>query len=189
MVVEHVAIGLNEEVTQRIEIEVLQMFAARWQCVRAESEVAKQFRERDSKEAQYLDVIKQREHFIDHMRRVQQAALEIANPYDLDDFYRMAVETVRNKLGFDRAAFMLLDIKKRCFSGTYGTDELGNTVSEHQTQYDLHQLDSKYVDALLEGQTHLLIEEDAPLYTAGVVVGQGGMECSFFVMAKRSSVG
>lgn len=173
LVVENIATGLEQGISPRVEIEVLHMFAARWQCVRAESEVAKQFKERGIKEAQYLDVIQQREHFIDHMRLVQQAAVEISNPYDLDAFYRMAVETVRNKLGFDRAAFMLLDIKKRCFSGTYGTDEQGKTVSEHHTQYDLHLLEEKYVDALFEGNANLIIDEDAPLYTAGVVVGQG----------------
>lgn len=173
MVIESVSAEKVSTANQSNELETLQIFAARWQCVRAEFEASNQFKQRDIKEAKYLDVIKQRELFIDHMKVIQQTAVEIANPKDLDDFYRMTVESVREKLGFDRAAFMLLDIKKRCFSGTYGTNEQGETVSEHHTQYDLHLLEEFYIDALFEGKDNLIINEDAPLYTAGTVVGQG----------------
>ena len=155
------------------QLEALQIIAARWQCVRAETEAAKEFKQRDIKEAKYLDVIKQRELFIENMKLVQQVAVDISNPSNLDELYRMAVESVRDKLGFDRAVFMLLDIKKRCFSGTYGTDEFGNTASEHHTQYDLHQLEETYINALFEGKENLVIVDGAPLYTAGNVIGQG----------------
>lgn len=158
---------------QSQQLDVLQVIASRWQCVRAETEAAKEYKLRDFKEAKYLDVIKQRELFIDNMKLVQQAAVEISNPANLDELYRMAVEVIRDKLGFDRAIFMLLDIKKRCFSGTYGTDETGATISEHHTQYDLHQLEETYINALFEGKQNLVVIEDAPLYTSGSVVGQG----------------
>ncbi|EGA68720.1 GGDEF family protein [Vibrio sinaloensis DSM 21326] len=161
------------QANQNNQLEALQIIAARWQCVRAETEAAKEFKQRDIKEAKYLDVIKQRESFIDNMRLVQQVAVNISNPANLDELYRMAVEAVRDQLGFDRAVFMLLDIKKRCFSGTYGTDENGQTASEHHTQYDLHQLEETYIDALFEGKETLVIVEEAPLYTAGSVIGQG----------------
>jgi len=173
LVVENINVSLVDEANHNNQLEMLQIIAARWQCLRAETEAAKEFKQRDMKEAKYLDVIKQRELFIENMRLVQQAAVEISNPKNLDELYRMAVEAVRNKLGFDRAVFMLLDIKKRCFSGTYGTDEYGNTVSEHHTQYDLHQLEETYINALFEGNESLVIVDNAPLYTAGNVIGQG----------------
>ncbi|MEF1290908.1 GGDEF domain-containing protein [Vibrio sp. M260118] len=166
------AFRLNE-LNQNHELDALHVIASRWQCVRAETEAAKEFKQRDIKEAKYLDVIKQRELFIDNMKLVQQAAVEISNPSNLDDLYRLAVEVVRDKLGFDRTSFMLIDLKKRSFSGTYGTDEKGKTVSEHHTQYDLHQLEETYFTALFEGRDSLVIVEEAPLYTAGSVVGQG----------------
>ncbi|WP_425667638.1 GGDEF domain-containing protein [Vibrio tubiashii] len=173
LIIEGLKVERLNELNQTLHLDSLQVIASRWQCVRAETEAAKEFKQRDIKEAKYLDVIKQRELFIDNMKLVQEVAVEISNPANLDELYRLAVEVIRDKLGFDRAVFMLLDIKKRCFSGTYGTDEEGKTVSEHHTQYDLHQLEETYIDALLEGKENLVIVEEAPLYTAGSVVGQG----------------
>lgn len=64
-------------------------------------------------------------------------------------------------------------MKKRCFSGTYGTDEHGNTIDEQHTQYDLHQLEPQYLEALSNEECTLMVVEDVPLYTVGQVVGQG----------------
>jgi diguanylate cyclase (GGDEF)-like protein len=153
--------------------DVLQLAAARWQCIRAEKNAALEIKHRDTREAQYLDEIKLREQFVENMKLVHQVALDLSNPDSLDALYRASVEAVRDRLGFDRAIFMLLDMKKRCFSGTYGTDENGKTNSEHHTQYDLHQLESEYIEALSDDHTNLVIIEQAPLYTAGQVVGQG----------------
>ncbi|MDA0149671.1 sensor domain-containing diguanylate cyclase [Vibrio sp. LaRot3] len=154
-------------------LDLLQVIASRWQCVRAELVAASEYRERDIKEAKYLDVIQQREKFIENMKLVQKIAVDISNPESLDELHRFAVESIRERLGFDRAALMLLDIKKRCFSGTYGTDEQGKTVDVHHTQYDLHQLEEAYINALFEGQEGLVVLENAPLYNDGSVIGQG----------------
>ncbi|MCG9629701.1 GGDEF domain-containing protein [Vibrio sp. Isolate30] len=153
--------------------DVLQLAAARWQCIRAEKNATIEIKNRDTREAQYLDEIKLREQFVENMKLVHQVALDLSNPDSLDALYKASVEAVRDRLGFDRAIFMLLDMKKRCFSGTYGTDENGKTNSEHHTQYDLHQLESEYIEALSDDHTNLVIIEQAPLYTAGQVVGQG----------------
>ena len=173
LVVESLNAAELDKLNHRHQLDTLQIIAARWQCVRAEIEAAKEFKQRDIKEAKYLDVIKQRELFIDNMKLVQEVAVEISNPANLDQLFRLSIEVIRDKLGFDRASFMLLDIKKRCFNGTYGTNEQGQTVSEHHTQFDLHQLEEGYINALFEGKESLVVLEDAPLYTAGNVVGQG----------------
>ncbi|MEZ8776249.1 GGDEF domain-containing protein [Vibrio splendidus] len=155
------------------DLDVLQLAAARWQCIRAEKNAALEIKYRDTREAQYLDEIKLRELFVENMKLVHQVALELSNPDSLDALYKASVEAVRDRLGFDRAIFMLLDMKKRCFSGTYGTDERGKTNSEHHTQYDLHQLEAEYIEALSDNHINLVIIEKAPLYTEGKVVGQG----------------
>lgn len=173
LVVESLKASKLDKLAESHQLDALQIIAARWQCVRAEREAAAEFKQRDIKEAKYIDVIKQRELFIDNMKLVQAVAVEISNPENLDELYKLAVEVIRDRLGFDRASFMLLDIKKRSFNGTYGTDEQGNTVSEHHTQFDLHQLEETYINALFEGKESLVVVEDAPLYTAGNVVGQG----------------
>ena len=154
-------------------LDVLQLTAFRWQCIRAEKNAAIEIKNRDTREALYLDEIKLRELFVENMKLVHEVALELSNPESLDALYKAAVEAVRDRLGFDRAVFMLLDMKKRCFSGTYGTDEGGKTNSEHHTQYDLHQLEEEYIEALSDGKRNLVVIEEAPLYTAGKVVGQG----------------
>ncbi|WP_206212133.1 sensor domain-containing diguanylate cyclase [Vibrio sp. HDW18] len=159
--------------TQSGELDFLQLIASKWQCLRAEIEASKEFKHRDLREAKYLSEIRQREQFIDNMKLVHQVAVELSNPASLDELHRAAVEAMRNRLGFDRAAFLLLDLKKRCFSGTYGTDESGNTIDEHHTQYDLHQVERQYLEALSNDECNLMVVEAAPLYTAGQVVGQG----------------
>ncbi|MDF2152685.1 diguanylate cyclase [Vibrio sp. CAU 1672] len=151
----------------------MQLVASRWQCLRAENTASLEIKNRDVREAQYVDEIHQRERFIDNMKLVQQVALEISNPDSLTDLYLKAVEALRERLGFDRATLLLLDMKKRSFSGTYGTDEQGQTVVEFHTQYDLHQLGEEYIEALSGLNSNLVIIEDTPIYTAGKVVGQG----------------
>lgn len=168
--------GIKDESVEKIfesTFEFLQIAAAKWQCVRAEKNAALEIKNRDVREAQYLDEIKMREQFVNNMKLVQKVALELSNPKSLDELYKAAVEAVRDQLGFDRAVFMLLDMKKRCFSGTYGTDEFGKTNSEHQTQYDIHQLEEEYIEGLFSKKKNLVVIENAPLYTAGKVVGQG----------------
>lgn len=162
---------LNQAFERRFDI--LLLAAARWQGIRAEKNAAIEIKHRDIREAQYLDEIKLRDLFVDNMKLVHQVALELSNPESLDALYKASVEAVRDRLGFDRAIFMLLDMKKRCFSGTYGTDEAGKTNSEHHTQYDLHQLEAEYIEALSDNHTSLVVIEQVPLYTEGSVVGQG----------------
>ncbi|EOH0513517.1 GGDEF domain-containing protein [Vibrio fluvialis] len=166
----------EDRVTQMLksgELDSLQLIAARWQSIRAETDAAQEFKHRDIREAKYRDEITQRETFIDNMKLVHQLAIELANPDSLDALHRAAVEAVRDRLGFDRAAFFLLDMKKRCFIGTYGTNEHGKTISEHHNQYDLHQLEARYLAAIADGNSTLVVIEEAPLYTAGQVIGQG----------------
>ncbi|MBA5764386.1 GGDEF domain-containing protein [Vibrio sp. 404] len=173
LIVEQVDSAQVTKATEGHALDFLQIIASRWQCLRAELEANREYRQRDIKEAKYLDVIHQREEFIEDMKLVQKIAVEISNPETLDELHRFAVEAVREQLGFDRSALMLLDIKKRCFSGTYGTDEVGETTDVHHTQYDLHQLEEAYINALFEGKDSLVVLEDAPLYSDGTVIGQG----------------
>ncbi|WP_418114673.1 GGDEF domain-containing protein [Vibrio scophthalmi] len=173
LILENVEADKMQQASLENSLDLLQVIASRWQCVRAELEAASEYKQRDIKEAKYLDVIQQREKFIEDMKLVQRISVEISNPETIDDLHRIAVEAIREQLGFDRAAFMLLDIKKRCFSGTFGTDENGKTVELQHTQYDLHQLEEAYINALFEGQDGLVVLEDAPLYNDGAVIGQG----------------
>jgi len=171
--VEAVDLEHTQDQSFRYELDALNFVASRWQCLRAERSAAREFKNRDIREAQYLDEIRQREQFIEKMKLVQQVAVDLSNPPSLDELYLGIVESVRKRLGFDRSVFMLLDLKKRCFTGTYGTNENGETISEHHTIYDIHQLEDQYIDALYSPDENLVIIEKAPLYTAGSVVGQG----------------
>ncbi|MGF1696596.1 GGDEF domain-containing protein [Vibrio lamellibrachiae] len=173
IVVEGVDSSVFTGLDHQSQFDCLVILASRWQCLRAERDASQEFKLRDIKEAKYIDELKQRETFIDNMKLVQKVAMNMSTPETLDELYKFSVEAVRNDLGFDRAVFMLLDMKKRCFSGTYGTNEIGETVSEHHTQYDLHQLEDEYIEVLFDEDRTVVLVQDAPLYTAGKVVGQG----------------
>lgn len=149
------------------------LMATRWQCVRAEHQAAQERRARETNEIRFRDEHTQRDAFIDGMKRIQEIAVELSAINNLDEMHRLIVESVREKLGFDRSAFFLLDMKKRCFMGTYGTDEEGNTISEHRYQYDLHQLEPRYIEAITDPEQTLVVLDSVPLYTAGTLVGHG----------------
>ena len=173
IIVEGVDGALFTQLDQLEKFDCLAIVSSRWQCIRSERQTSIELRNRDIKEAKYIDELKQREIFIENMKLVQKVAMNMSTPETLDELYKFAVESVRNDLGFDRAVFMLLDMKKRCFSGTYGTNEKGQTISEHHTQYDLHQLEDDYIEVIFDEERTVVLVEDAPLYTAGKVVGQG----------------
>lgn len=157
--------------------DAMQLSAARWQCVRAEKHASLEMKHRDVREAQYVDELGQRERFIENMKLVQQVALDISNPDSLKDLYLKAVEALREHLGFDRSTLMLLDMKKRSFSGTYGTNEDGITIDEFHTQYDLHQLSEEYIASLSSLDRNLVIVEDALSIPLVKSWGRGGMQC------------
>lgn len=169
--------GINNKEAQQFNhdsfLDFIYIAVSRWQCLRAEKQAAEEQKNHDIKSAKYLDELKHREAFIEKMKLVQDLSVDLSKPESLDDLYKAAVEAVRDQMGFDRAVFMLLDLKKRTFIGTYGTNEQGETVTEHDTSYDFHQLDEAYIDGLSSQDTSLVVVDNVPLYTAGKVVGEG----------------
>lgn len=161
------------ESNKSTKLDFLYIAASQWQCIRAEKNASNEIRLRDIKAAKYLDEIKERDLFLEKMKLVQHVSIKLSKPETLDSLFRAAVEAVRDDMGFDRSVFMLLDYKQRSFSSTYGTDESGNTISEHHKVYDLHQLEPSYIEALYNSDKTLVVIDPAPLYTAGEVVGEG----------------
>lgn len=161
------------ESNKSTKLDFLYIAASQWQCIRAEKNASNEIRLRDIKAAKYLDEIKERDLFLEKMKLVQHVSIKLSKPETLDSLFQAAVEAVRDDMGFDRSVFMLLDYKQRSFSSTYGTDESGNTISEHHKIYDLHQLEPSYIEALYNSNKTLVVVDPAPLYTAGEVVGEG----------------
>ncbi len=154
-------------------LDILNFSAARWQCLRAERNASLEFKNRDVREVKYLDEICQKETFIGNIKLLQQVILDLSNCTSLDDLHQKSVEALRDRLGFDRSAFMLLDKKKRIFTGTYGTNERGETDDDHHVVTDLHQLGEVQIEGLYSQDESLVILENVPLYTNENVVGQG----------------
>ncbi len=65
------------------------------------------------------------------LRAVVEAVDELITVEDSDTFYRRAVELAREKLKVERCAIFLLDETKEHLTGTYGTDDRGQTTDEH----------------------------------------------------------
>jgi PAS domain S-box-containing protein len=68
------------------------------------------------------------------LRAIIEAAQELMDCADLDVMYRRGVELAREKLGLERCGLFVLDEHATYLRGTYGTDDQGRTVDEHQAQ-------------------------------------------------------
>ncbi len=146
---------------------------ARWQCIRAESgERGADKIQRHTWSAFWWQL---RAYFVENTKLVHQVALELSNPESLMHCIKASVEAALSRLGFDRAIFMLLDMKKRCFSGTYGTDEAGK--NQQRTSYPVWLASTRSgihrSVARTQSQSSTWLLSNRRPYTEGKVVGQG----------------
>ncbi len=97
-------------------------------------------------------------------RRMLEATLDAvcltAEQKTKDDVCLHAVETIRDKLGFDRAGIWMLDDETGKFRGTHGTDQKGNTVDEHDVVLKGPQ--SELARELLDASKQYILIENFP---------------------------
>ncbi len=73
--------------------------------------------------------------FQDALKSLHDITLELAQIYQLDEFYRRTVEFGLERLGFERLALFLYDAETNMAVGTYGTDSEGNLVDEGHLRF------------------------------------------------------
>ena len=66
---------------------------------------------------------------------LHEVSIELAKADSITELCRRTVELGRNSLGFDRLGLWLAGDQPRVFTGTFGTDENGNTVDEWGVEY------------------------------------------------------
>ena len=102
-----------------------------------------------------------------------EAAKELTQAPDLDTLCRRTVELAREKFDLERCGLYLLDKSLKQMSGTYGTDDHGNTTDEHGAQRGTNDFE----DLLIASTNQLWVAREAPhTYFDGEVehvVGQG----------------
>ena len=96
---------------------------------------------------------------------------ELSKSGTLDEFCCCAVETGRERLGFDRIALWFVSEDRSSMLGTYGTDADGQTTDERQARHPIPR--NSRLWAVVEGRQTLQHYENVPLYQNGEQVGMG----------------
>lgn len=96
------------------------------------------------------------------MRALLNLGLELNKAANFDDLCRMAVELGRERLGFDRLGLWFINEDSTSGSGSFGTDEQGNTRDERGEQWT-GEATPLVVKGLLEKQI-VVSDLNAPLY-------------------------
>ena len=128
---------------------------------------------RDKTDAKLLQQLKTKKEFVTSTLMLQQITLNLASCTTLDELYKLAVETLRQDLGFDRSCLFLVDQSNYSVSATFGTDEEGNTTDESHLSYDMENMVSEMLQATFDSDSYLAVVQDTPLYTGKSVVGCG----------------
>lgn len=110
--------------------------------------------------------------FQQYLRVLHDISIELTQIDDLDEFYKHAVQSGLDRLGFDRIGLLLYDADQSLAIGTYGTDALGKIIPEHQVRFDPTSLTGILERAFHEEQ-RFAFDESAELYAAGRLLGIG----------------
>ncbi|MEO8610909.1 MAG: hypothetical protein ABI690_23635 [Chloroflexota bacterium] len=110
--------------------------------------------------------------FQDRLKNLNEVTIELGRAATFDDLCRAAVELGRERLKFDRLGLWFLDADKQTLTGSFGTDEHGNTRDERQTR-GMSDGDVLF-KRTLEHKVSLSYEVDGALFDhKGEIVGQG----------------
>jgi PAS domain S-box-containing protein len=107
-----------------------------------------------------------------YLRGLHEVSIELARIEKLDDFYRIVVEKGLNYFGFERVGMLLYDSTANLVIGTYGTDENGNILDEHQLQLEPSQL-TGILKRTMDRHTRFAFDEEVELYANLKPIGVG----------------
>lgn len=139
------------EQNQQLQTEVTERRRAE-EALRTREETARKFQER--------------------LKTLNEVSIELGKIATFDDMCRAAVELGRERLGFDRLGLWFLDPDKNLLTGSFGTDEQGNTRDERQTR-DMSAGDTLFLETI-EQKLRFRYEADSPLFDhLGKIVGHG----------------
>ena len=128
----------------------------------------------DKKQADILlmSKIDEEQKFLAYLKALQDITLELTKITSLDEFFKRAVELGIHNLGFERLGLLLYDSEKGIAKGTYGTDQYGNVVDEHNLEIAPSDLTNILLRSY-ENETHFIVDEDAELYSNFEFIGKG----------------
>jgi PAS domain S-box-containing protein len=107
--------------------------------------------------------------FQQKLRTLQRVTTELDRATSLDELYRRAIEFGHNDLGFERMGLLLLDEHTGYMRGTYGINEFGQIVDEHDLFVPP---DERHLE-LVRAKGRSILYEDVPLFTGGKETGRG----------------
>jgi PAS domain S-box-containing protein len=151
---------LNKRPIVPYQLELLTLYATTLAqlCTRKRTEEALLESERVARE------------FQEKLRALHELALEVSAARTLDDFFRCAVNLGVKKLGFERMSLWLMT-DGRNLHGTYGYSDSAAFSDERALKFVLDD-DSREIQLIKDG-IHARLWDNAPLRTAGEIVGSG----------------
>ncbi|RJG41923.1 sensor domain-containing diguanylate cyclase [Motilimonas pumila] len=168
----HVLPTMSNEQSRQFS-DLIRLYSYRFDSLKAQQKLHLM---RMSQEAQQLKLqqdVSEREQFIERMQLLQTISLELGSCQSLDQLYLSAVESLRDRLGFDRTALFLIDRVHLKLHPTYGTDVNGQTSQEQQQLYHVDNMQQHFIERTFHSQDTFAMIETTDLYSDGQKVGKG----------------
>ena len=159
--------------TEPLLASLMMQFFHLLQKFRLNQEHKIQLIKRDKQEALYVQSLNLQQEFSSKVLKLHKMTQDLLAASNLDNLYKIAVETLRDVLGFDRTCLILADAIQHTMNPTYGTNEQGSTTDESKRTFDMEELEPQMQHTVLHTQKLLEVIENTPLYTSGKVVGIG----------------
>lgn len=153
--------------------DLIRLYSYRYDSLKAQQKLHLIKVEQTAQRQKLQQDVAEREQFIERMQLLQTISLELGSCQSLDQLYLTAVESLRDRLGFDRTALFLIDRVHLKLHPTYGTDVDGNTSREQQQLYHIDNMRQQFIDRTFHSQDTFALIEDTDLYSDGQKVGQG----------------
>ncbi len=111
--------------------------------------------------------------FQQRLKSLYEVTIELAKIPTLEEFYKAAVELGRSRLQFDRMGLFLHDEANQEMTGTFGTNQFGQTMDERHLRISIINLNWVKESISQANNQHIYIDYDQPLYYGEEYIGRG----------------
>lgn len=106
------------------------------------------------------------------LKVLHDVTIQLTGATTLDEFFRLVVQFGLEQFGFERIALLLYETQTGTTRGTYGTDEKGQLIDEHELFFEASNLPDK-LKATLDYDKRFALYDNVALYTRGKQSGIG----------------
>ncbi len=107
-----------------------------------------------------------------YLKVLHDVTIQLTSATTLDEFFRLVVQFGLEQFGFERNALLLYENETGITHGTYGTDEKGQLIDEHELYFEASEMPDN-LKATLDYDKRFALYENVALYTRGRPSGIG----------------